>query len=687
VVVSSAVGGRALDATLASLGEQTLSADEYELVVVQRTAAEGSYEAVESARDRFDELSIRYLRLDATPGAAAGAGLAAAGADYVTFVEGGDTVSANYLRGLLDASGPGRVGLALLADIASVESAPDFSAADRLAQLTSFGRVMRARDYLPGLTFAGAKMVATPLARMIGFDATAEQGAEELFWCTLFAAVPFRFGMVTRKVNAVYYRLPRPIPATAGEVGAHLDAIARLDGVAARHDDAQAAIAVAKQALARPLNAYLRAHPDRRAAVVADIQARGLRDFPYRVINAGLARDLVVLYSALPYVDTSALVAARRVRGRGAVVDVLSSAMVPVRRIDRHSEAVWEEFIDRAVQLPTHPTWDDPALVSEYCRLGIAELDAWVAEKGPYRTMYSRAMWPAAHVLAALYKARHPDVRWTAEFSDPMLYDVEGKLRRGKGPLEAALLDELSAAVKASGFEPPDMENLWEIAELLPYAMADEVLYTNDNQRDVMLAYCERPEYAARAREHSIVQHHPTPPAEFYAKAATSYTIDRGVANIGYFGTFYITRGLTEVVDALRLMTASDRARVRLHVFTHRPDKLNADALDAGLADVIVAHPYVSYLEFLAISRRMDVLLVNDFRAAEAHGRNPYLPAKYADYLGSERAIWGIYEPGSVLSGQPLTYRSELGDVAGARRVLTAIAETVHAPLAAAVTT
>ena len=517
-------------------------------------------------------------------------------------------------------------------------------------------------------------MVATPLARMIGFDETAGDGAESLFWATLFASVPFRFGMVTRAVNAVYYRLTRPAPATERDVASRLDIIARLDRIRGTHDDAVAAIAAAKEALARPLNDYLRAHPERRTDLIAQIADRGLRDFPYRVINAGLARDLVVLYSSLPYVDTSALVAARRVRMRGAVVDVLSSNLKKARRIDPRAESIWAEFVDQQVQTASHPTWDDPALVSEYCRLGMTQLEAWVEEKGEYRTMYSRAMWPAAHVLAALYKARHPNVEWTAEFSDPMLIDVQGQRREAKGPLEAALLDQLSKAVRARGFEPPDMDNLWEIAELLPYALADKVLYTNENQRDVMLSYCERPEYAARAREHSIVEHHPTPPADFYDRLPTTYELDPSVVNIGYFGTFYITRGLTEVVDALRAMPLASRARLRLHVFTHRPDKLNEDAREAGLAGVIVAKPYVSYLEFLSISKQMDVLLVNDFRAAEAHGRNPYLPAKYADYLGSGRPIWSIYEPGSVLSAQPTAYRSPLGDVDGARDVLAAIA-------------
>ena len=67
---------------------------------------------------------------------------------------------------------------------------------------------------------------------------------------------------------------------------------------------------------------------------------------------------------------------------------------------------------------------------------------------------------------------------------------------------------------------------------------------------------------------------------------------------------------------------------------------------------------------------RVDVLIVNDAHTVGIHERNPYLPSKWSDYAGSGTPVWGIVEPGSVLSKQPLEHRSELDDVAGALKVL-----------------
>ena len=150
----------------------------------------------------------------------------------------------------------------------------------------------------------------------------------------------------------------------------------------------------------------------------------------------------------------------------------------------------------------------------------------------------------------------------------------------------------------------------------------------------------------------------------------STYDLPTDKINLAYFGVFYATRGLTEVWQALSRLPRGARRSIALHVFTSRPDDLRAEVAEAGLSDVVIANPYVSYLEYLNLASRVDVLLVNDARTVGIHDRNPYLPSKWSDYRGSGTAVWGIVEPGSVLSKQPLQHRSELGDVAGALKVL-----------------
>ena len=43
---------------------------------------------------------------------------------------------------------------------------------------------------------------------------------------------------------------------------------------------------------------------------------------------------------------------------------------------------------------------------------------------------------------------------------------------------------------------------------------------------------------------------------------------------------------------------------------------------------------------------------------------NPFLPSKYADYLGAGRDIWALVERGSALDKAQVTYKAEAGNSA-----------------------
>ena len=115
--------------------------------------------------------------------------------------------------------------------------------------------------------------------------------------------------------------------------------------------------------------------------------------------------------------------------------------------------------------------------------------------------------------------------------------------------------------------------------------------------------------------------------------------------------------------------------QVRLHVFTGGPDEVRAQIAAAGVGDVMVAHPELSYLATLNLATRMDVLLLTDARTAGRHARNPYLPTQWADFAGSGTDMWTIVEPGSALARKKARYQSPLGDVAAMRTQLAAMIE------------
>ena len=420
------------------------------------------------------------------------------------------------------------------------------------------------------------------------------------------------------------------------------------------------------------VNRYLQTHTDDHPAAIEQRRVRHLEAVvDLRRLNHRVARDLAVLYTAVPYVDTSATVAARRVFARQRIVDVIANDMSTRLTTDASSEAIWKEFVDIRIELDARPAdiwWPG---VSEFCHKGLAQITALERSKGPYRSVYSRAMHPTSHFLAAWFKLRRPEVTWYAEFSDPMRQNVQGEERPSSGRPDPVIMADLRAGLTTRGFAAPQSDNLFTWLETHHVRRGGrDHLHQRESARLHARPFPGRRGCAPAPREHSTISHHPVPEPWLYRKLTSSYELLPDKINLAYFGVFYSTRGLTEVWQALRRLPRAARQAIVLHVFTSKPDELLTQVADAGLTDVVVANPYVSYLEYLNLASRVDVLIINDARTVGVHDRNPYLPSKWSDYSGSGTPVWGIVEPGSILSGLLLDHRSELGDVDGALRVL-----------------
>ena len=76
----------------------------------------------------------------------------------------------------------------------------------------------------------------------------------------------------------------------------------------------------------------------------------------------------------------------------------------------------------------------------------------------------------------------------------------------------------------------------------------------------------------------------------------------------------------------------------------------------------IIFNEKVSLLEFLNLSTKLDVLIVNDTLTKGYFDVNPFLPSKYSDYLGSGNDIWAICEEYSVLDSLDIKYKSYIDD-------------------------
>lgn len=684
VIVATYRGERRIPVCLGSLLRQSLAPSDYEIVVVQNGPTCGTSDYVRALQTQHPDHAIRLIETpEAGAANARNIGIDAARAPFITIVDDDDWVSERFLAVLLAAAAPDVVPTAPLSDIAP-GSTPGSTDGDldnyinRRLQPHA-GSSVAADDVPASLSLHAGKLLPTDLAREVRYSTGLRSGEDFVFLAGLHARAPFDVRVLGPDSGAVYYRALREESLSRRALTYDFAVTERLDCIDALGDLMHTRSGPHKvtDALARAqatfLVRYLEENPDERDRVVADVHRRGI-DSPtfWATLNKGQARDLALLYLFAPFQDTSALVAARRLRARGLVTDVINQNVHNIRERDDTSLKIAVEQVGRHRILPGSGAFSSWGNARTYAEESVAAADELAERNGaPYRSVYTRAMAPHSHIAGALMKLRHPEIRWTAEFSDPMHHNAYGETRTAK-IADDELRREFTDAVVQAGFDKPDSDRFFEWTEIVSYALADEIVFTNENQREFMLEYAD-PHLGERARSLSVVSHHPTLPQRFYEMAEVTPAFRPGTVNIGYFGAFYLTRGLTEVIAALRDLHAGERRRVQLHIHTADPATLRLEALKAGLADVIVARPYLPFLQFLAATRHFDALLVNDTATAEHHSINPYLPSKLSDYLGSGSPIWAIVEPGSVLSTIDTDYRSTLGDPVGALRVIRSI--------------
>lgn len=659
---------------LESLAAQTLPPDQFEIIIVLNGPRDGTGVVIDDFSRRNPQIRIRRITVNrAGVSRARNLGIAAARHEFTTFIDDDDTVSPAFLSTLLAYADDHVVPVANIADVADVAE-PDFGNKVN-EQFTAWaGQRVRPEKLPRAMGFNAAKLIPTRVARELAYDGTLSSGEDIVFFMSLLAHHPFVFHVVLPEDQAVYYRSVRPNSVSRREmtfsfaVEDRLRVIARLDALLERCPPDRRGVAIAlMRAQAGVIRRYLDARPDHRAETLRAIREHGITTFPYDVLNQGLARTLAISYCFVPYVDTSAIVAAKRIRAAGRIVDVVYNAMDSVRDTDPETKRIAAELIDQALPIHSSSSFGNWAAIRDFCMRGMSTVQSRRPPEG-YERLYSRVVWPASHFLAALYKARHPEVVWTAEFSDPVSRDVHGQERTSPAA-DDELLRELLAAARKAGAELPLPDNMYAAAENIAYALADEIVFTNENQRDYMLSYCP-PSLSETARQKARVDPHPSLPAEFYSASPAPLELPPDTLNVAYFGTFYATRGLTEVVDAIAKLDDATRERVRLHVFTGNADEITEQVRTAQLDDVIVVRPYSPYLQFLNLTTAFDCLLVNDAKTGSSHSLNPYLPSKWSDYKGSGTPVWGIVEPGSPLSREPLTHATTTGDIDGAAELL-----------------
>lgn len=381
----------------------------------------------------------------------------------------------------------------------------------------------------------------------------------------------------------------------------------------------------------------------------------------------------MVAYAFPPFIDTSAIVAAKRVRAHGSPIDLIQNDLSALRERDSGLESITAGLIQQRAVVDVRALFGSWTATGRFVSAGEAQVRAWEAEGRRYASMYSRAHFAASHVLAGLLKEDRPELTWEAEFSDVLSRKVDGQ-RRAAEVREDDLLARIRAVVASRGINVPKGTRYFEWVEILTYVLADSLLFTNDAQVEISCAWAPIPQVVPLIRAKARVEHHPGPPRELYTRSDYRLSRDPERVAIGYFGNVAAGSGVQTVLTALAELPEPARARLRLHLYTPDPATLQRETDRLGIADAVQAQPFVPYLDMLALLRQMDVLLVSDHARPAGQPRNPYLLAKWSDYKGSDTPVWGLVDPGSTLSEQPLEHRSPLGHVTATMQVLATLA-------------
>lgn len=659
VIVISDADAAALARTLQSLRTQDLDLSLLEIIVVTSVHSNEQQEGETYVCSYSSDPLHMFMR-----------GQKQASRRFATLIHAGDQISPSYLDVLLQAASPNAVVLA------PVQNNSECAQTAPLNNLILEGCQICTPELLPPHVYmSAAKLFPTVLFDDVPVIPKGTLGCDLMLW-----AIALTDGELALHLphSAVFYirqnQLDQPAPCVLEE---SIGALATFVAICAGHKGPFITDVIAM--LLDPVIAAIQSGIFSWETVVTVCQAEDMAFDVTQYLAEQVAKTLVISYCFAPYTDTSGVVMVKRIRSFDTPVDVVSNALDDLYTKDSSLALLTQDYVGHHKILQGKQAYADPTAVIDFAE-NVENHFVKSSKKSNYKTIYSRAMWPASHFAAALVKLRNPDIKWIAEFSDPLAINIDGKPRRKRMPREWLKKVGLWRIVKSQLPKSKPQDYLFFWAEALAYAIADELVFTNQNQQDHMLSQSWIIRHRDTLLNRARVTAHPTLSAEFYQMGQEAPS-DRSKITIGYFGRFYQARGLEDILAALVALDPIIRARLLLYVYSPDPLVLLSKVSEYDLVDTVLHRPLLPYLDFLSSLSTFDYLLVNDATTLGVATQNPYLPSKLSDYLGAGRPILALAEPGSILSRHPLpsgSLRCTLGDAKAYQAALEQLHSSRH---------
>lgn len=680
IILPTYKGENVIMKCLESLANQTLDASLFEVIVV----INGEKDNTESLIKQFiSERQLENIKVviieQAGASIARNKGIMMATRQYCTFIDDDDYVSNNFLEELYHLADQNTI---VISQIFNVESDGKIQSSNPINRQILKSVISKHSPYEKlhmVMTINACKLIPTLFVQKYKYDESLQSGEDVVFFTELLVKNELKFVLAPFTKKVVYFRtlrensISRQAMTFDFNVSQRSDVIAKLNKLLLVEEVAP----VKRNFVIRKINAqsafiqrYYEEHKDEYSQIIDEVSAKKLVYFPYHLLNQEKVEQLVVSYCFPPYNDTAGNVMAKRMRASGKVSDVIYNTMDKVRTRNISLNQMVDDLIHVRLPINSPTSFSHWAHIKSFMDLGMQGVEELVEKNGVHKQVFSRAMWAASHFLAYEYKMKYPQTKWIAEFSDPLIYDIEAK-KRVVDITDQAYLKELEATVKKAGFPVPNDNSLFFWCEYLPYIFADELIFTNENQYQYMMDMFPVEEIKPIIQQKVTIEPHPTLPERYYHMQEYDYPLlSNEHVNVAYFGNFYSKRNLNDLFDGLKEANNETKNKVLIHVFTSKPGELEEQLKNDPLEDSIIVNGFVDFYTFLNLCTKFDCLVVNDSTTKDNKKINPYLPSKLSDYKGSGTDIWGVYEEGSILSqSENITYLSSLNDAKAAAKV------------------
>lgn len=652
IVIPSYNGNLTIGSTLKSIKDQkNIDLKAIEVICVVNGPLKKTEQVIKDFIKSNPDVNLKMMYSEiASASHARNIGIENATREFLVFLDDDDIISENYLSDMYALADQNTVVFSYIHDMDSE---------GKIVKETSITKqLLQNKDSLnfnglsSAITMIASKMLPTAEVQAVKFDPNLKSGEDVSYFVEYMVKFNPKFKLVS-DIDCAYIRrvtensVSRQPMSFNFNVEQRLDVIKSLDSIISNNISSLDDFIISKmKAQIGFIVRYLVEHPQDLSNVLDEIIQRKIYHFPYKFfwekVGKNEVKQLVFSYCHPPFVDTSATIVGKRVQELGLLSDVIANDMSSLRKVDKDMMFLNRHLINDITFLQTETSFGGWRAIKEF-----SEQASQLVEGKTYSQIYSRVLWPGSNFAAAIYKLKHPETKWIAEFSDPAVLDIQGKDRN-------SLLDDKEWVEDILQHVPKNLQNilvsennLYVWCELLAYLFADEIIFTCENQQQVMLNSFKYKEISNIAYQKSLIKPHPTLPKAFYQLGQCKYEVDKDFINIGYFGVFYANRNLNDFIEAINKVNSIENVqkKIKLHIFTNNP----AD-FEGKYGEYTVFNSYLGYLDFLTTSNEFDYLLVNDAVVSNIFGINPYLPSKVSDYKGSNAKIIALVESGSALS-------------------------------------